>query len=72
METKLNVNPKLIGFAVLAAGTLPAFAATDSNLSSVVPTSFVGSWFWAAAGLVIGAVVAVKGVQVIIRLIRRV
>ena len=66
-----NLNPKAVGFAVLAAATLPAFAA-DGNLSSVVPTSFVGSWFWAAAGLVIGAVVAVKGVQIIIRLIRRV
>ena len=66
-----RVNKKAVGFAVLAASTLPAFA-DDGNLSSVVPTSFVGKWFWAAAALVIGAVVAIKGVQVVIRLLRRV
>ena len=66
-----RLNKKAVGFAILAASTLPAFA-DDGNLSSVVPTSFVGDWFWAAAGLVIGAVVAIKGVQVIIRLLRRV
>jgi len=67
-----NLNPKAVGLAVLAAATLPAFADTDANLSNLVPTSFIGNWFWAAAGLVVGAVVAVKGVQVIIRFVRRV
>ena len=66
-----RLNKKLVGLGILAASTIPAFA-DDGNLSTVVPTSFVGDWFWAAAGLVIGAVVAIKGVQVIIRLLRRV
>lgn len=73
MKEKRNFSlpAKVVGWGVLLAAAVPALA-DDGNLSTVVPTSFVGSWFWAAAGLVIGAVVAVKGVQVIIKLIRRI
>jgi len=56
-----------------AASTLPLLAdSTDDNLSNLVPNAITGSWFWAAAGLFVGAVVAVKGVQLIVRFIRRV
>ena len=71
MKEKRTLPAKVVGWGVLLAAAVPALA-DDGNLSTVVPTSFVGSWFWAAAGLVIGAVVAVKGVQVIIKLIRRI
>lgn len=72
-----KVHSKVVGGLILGASAIPAFAATDSNstatnLANAVPTSFTGKWFWAAAALVIGAVVAIKGVYVIIRLLRRV
>lgn len=72
MKTVVATFPKkVVGFAVLAAAASPAFA-DDGNLTSLVPTTFTGKWFWAAAGLVVAAVVAIKGVQILLRFIRRI
>jgi len=69
----LNWKPTKSLILLTVSSTVPLLAdSTDSNLSNLVPTSITGSWFWAAAGLFVGAVVAVKGVQIIVRLIRRV
>jgi len=57
------------GLGLLLIGNL-AFA-DDVNLSKALPDSILGQWFMDAAGLVIGAVVAVKGIQLIIRLLKR-
>jgi len=69
----LNWRPTKSLILLTAASAMPLLAdGTDDNLSNLVPNSLTGSWFWGAAGLFVGAVVAIKGVQIIVRLIRRV
>jgi len=72
----LNVKSKfhsgLIKGAILVT-TLSGFAfADDQNLSDALPTSVVDGGIWQAAALVFGGVVAVKGIQIALRLIKRV
>jgi len=76
MQKSVTVKNKfqsgLVKSAVLVTA-LSGFAfADDGNLSSSLPTSLVDSGIWQAAALVFGAVVAVKGIQIVIRLIKRV
>ena len=71
---KQNFRTKLINAGVAAAAILPtlSFADDPTDLKTALPSSLLDPGFWIAVGLVIGAVVAVKGVQVVIRLIKRV
>ena len=62
---------KIATGAIIIASTTPAFA-DDVNLSKAVPDHLLGSWFMDAAVLAIGAVAAVKGIQLIMRFVRRV
>ena len=63
------------GAVVLASLSSFAFAASNStpkNLQQALPTSVLDSSIWIVAGLVIAAVVAVKSIQIVMRLIKRV
>jgi len=73
MEKK-DFRARLIKAGVAAAAILPtlSFADDPTDLKTALPTSILDSGFWVAVGLVIGGVVAVKGVQIVMRLIKRV
>ena len=72
---KESVKKGLIKAGVIASATLPTlvFAAGDpTDLKSALPTSIIDAGFWKAVGLVIAGVVAVKGVFIVMRLLKRV
>ena len=61
------------GLVVASLGSF-AFAADGdpTNLREALPTSVLDSSIWVVASLVIAAVVGVKGIQLVMRLIKRV
>jgi len=69
----VNWRPTKSLILLTTASAIPLLAdSTDDNLSNLVPNTVTGNWFWSAAGLFVGAVVAFKGVQLIVRFLRRV
>ena len=68
--SKLNKGAIAVaGTALLATS---AFADDPTNLREALPDSFLDSSIWVVASLVIGAVVAVKAIQMVLRLVKRV
>jgi len=71
-----KIRAKLIKAGVAAgAMLLPvlSFAEDDpTDLKSALPDSILDGGFWVAVALVLGGIVAVKGVQIVMRLIKRV
>ena len=65
----MRILKAFITFLLVFIGSV-AFA-DDVNLSKAVPTGVLGDWFLALAGILVGAVVAIKGLQIIIRLVKR-
>lgn len=59
------------GLVVASLGSF-AFADDPTNLREALPTSVLDSSIWVVASLVIAAVVGVKGIQLVMRLIKRV
>ena len=60
------------GLVTLGALSTFAFADDPTNLREALPDTFLDSSIWVVASLLIGAVVAIKAIQVVARLIKRI
>lgn len=64
-------NKIATGVTAIVVGTSNAFATAPTDFTTALPTSLIPDGFWTLAALSIGLVVAVAGVGLAIKLIRK-